>query len=123
YLFPPLLLRPSHGPPPFPYTTLFRSRREPLAAGPLPSLGPRGVFSHPADLRRGDRGARHRRSPDGRPVARLPRRRRGHRPHGALTVQSAMPTKPAHRLEAVPNPHPDRAHEVAVAVPEFTCMW
>ncbi len=33
-----------------------------------------------------------------------------------------MPTKPAHRLEAVPNPHPDRDYEVAMAVPEFTCL-
>ncbi len=33
-----------------------------------------------------------------------------------------MPAKPAHRLEAVPNPHPDRDYEVAMAVPEFTCL-
>jgi len=39
-----------------------------------------------------------------------------------LTVQSIMPTKPSRTLEAVPNPHPDRDYEVAMAVPEFTCL-
>jgi len=33
-----------------------------------------------------------------------------------------MPTKPAPALEAVANPHPDRDYEVAMAVPEFTCL-
>ena len=33
-----------------------------------------------------------------------------------------MPTRPARRLEAVPNPHPDRDYEVAMAIPEFTCL-
>jgi len=33
-----------------------------------------------------------------------------------------MPTKPSRTLEAVPNPHPDRDYEVAMAVPEFTCL-
>jgi 7-cyano-7-deazaguanine reductase len=33
-----------------------------------------------------------------------------------------MPSHPARRLEAVPNPHPDRDYEVAMAVPEFTCL-
>jgi 7-cyano-7-deazaguanine reductase len=33
-----------------------------------------------------------------------------------------MPTKPARTLEAVANPHPDRDYEVAMALPEFTCL-
>jgi 7-cyano-7-deazaguanine reductase len=33
-----------------------------------------------------------------------------------------MPTRPARRLDAVPNPHPDRDYEVAMAIPEFTCL-
>ena len=33
-----------------------------------------------------------------------------------------MPTTPSRTLEAVPNPHPDRDYEVAMAVPEFTCL-
>ena len=33
-----------------------------------------------------------------------------------------MPTRPSRTLEAVPNPHPDRDYEVAMAVPEFTCL-
>ena len=33
-----------------------------------------------------------------------------------------MPTRPAHTLEAVANPHPDRDYEVAMAIPEFTCL-
>ena len=33
-----------------------------------------------------------------------------------------MPTKPAKTLDVVPNPHPDRDYEVAMAVPEFTCL-
>jgi 7-cyano-7-deazaguanine reductase len=33
-----------------------------------------------------------------------------------------MPTQPSTRLEAVPNPHPDRDYEVAMTVPEFTCL-
>jgi 7-cyano-7-deazaguanine reductase len=33
-----------------------------------------------------------------------------------------MPNRPARALEAVPNPHPDRDYEVAMAIPEFTCL-
>jgi 7-cyano-7-deazaguanine reductase len=33
-----------------------------------------------------------------------------------------MPSHPARALEAVPNPHPDRDYEVAMAIPEFTCL-
>jgi 7-cyano-7-deazaguanine reductase len=33
-----------------------------------------------------------------------------------------MPSRPSRTLEAVPNPHPDRDYEVAMAVPEFTCL-
>jgi 7-cyano-7-deazaguanine reductase len=33
-----------------------------------------------------------------------------------------MPSHPSRRLDAVPNPHPDRDYEVAMAVPEFTCL-
>jgi 7-cyano-7-deazaguanine reductase len=33
-----------------------------------------------------------------------------------------MPTKPSPTLEAVPNPHPDRDYEVAMAIAEFTCL-
>ena len=33
-----------------------------------------------------------------------------------------MPTRPSRTLEAVPNPHPDRDYEVALAIPEFTCL-
>lgn len=33
-----------------------------------------------------------------------------------------MPIRPSRTLEAVPNPHPDRDYEVAMAVPEFTCL-
>ncbi len=33
-----------------------------------------------------------------------------------------MPSRPARSLDAVPNPHPDRDYEVAMAVPEFTCL-
>jgi len=33
-----------------------------------------------------------------------------------------MPTTPARTLEAVANPHPDRDYEVAMALPEFTCL-
>lgn len=33
-----------------------------------------------------------------------------------------MPSPPARTLEAVPNPHPDRDYEVAMAIPEFTCL-
>jgi 7-cyano-7-deazaguanine reductase len=33
-----------------------------------------------------------------------------------------MPTQPVRRLEAVSNPHPDRDYEVAMTVPEFTCL-
>jgi len=33
-----------------------------------------------------------------------------------------MPTHPSKRLEAVANPHADRDYEVAMAVPEFTCL-
>jgi 7-cyano-7-deazaguanine reductase len=33
-----------------------------------------------------------------------------------------MPSRPVRRLDAVPNPHPDRDYEVAMAIPEFTCL-
>jgi 7-cyano-7-deazaguanine reductase len=33
-----------------------------------------------------------------------------------------MASRPARTLEAVPNPHPDRDYEVAMAIPEFTCL-
>ena len=33
-----------------------------------------------------------------------------------------MPSRPERRLDAVPNPHPDRDYEVAMAIPEFTCL-
>jgi 7-cyano-7-deazaguanine reductase len=33
-----------------------------------------------------------------------------------------MPSEPSRALQAVPNPHPDRDYEVAMAVPEFTCL-
>jgi len=33
-----------------------------------------------------------------------------------------MPSRPARALEAVRNPHPDRDYEVAMAIPEFTCL-
>jgi 7-cyano-7-deazaguanine reductase len=33
-----------------------------------------------------------------------------------------MPSRPARTLEAVPNPHPDRDYEVAMTIPEFTCL-
>ena len=33
-----------------------------------------------------------------------------------------MPTQPSKRLEAVPNPHPDRDYEIALEIPEFTCL-
>jgi 7-cyano-7-deazaguanine reductase len=33
-----------------------------------------------------------------------------------------MPTQPSRRLEAVPNPHPDRDYEIALEIPEFTCL-
>jgi 7-cyano-7-deazaguanine reductase len=33
-----------------------------------------------------------------------------------------MPSRPARRLDAVANPHPDRDYEVAMAIPEFTCL-
>jgi 7-cyano-7-deazaguanine reductase len=33
-----------------------------------------------------------------------------------------MPSRPSRTLEAVPNPHPDRDYEVAMAIPEFTCV-
>src|SRR3954466_4355992 len=33
-----------------------------------------------------------------------------------------MPSHPARTLETVPNPHPDRDYEVAVAIAEFTCL-
>ena len=33
-----------------------------------------------------------------------------------------MPTRPAKTLEVVPNPHPDRDYEVAMTIPEFTCL-
>jgi 7-cyano-7-deazaguanine reductase len=33
-----------------------------------------------------------------------------------------MPGRPTRRLDAVPNPHPDRDYEVVMAIPEFTCL-
>ena len=33
-----------------------------------------------------------------------------------------MSTEPAKTLEVVPNPHPDRDYEVAMTIPEFTCL-
>ena len=33
-----------------------------------------------------------------------------------------MPSRPGKDLEVVPNPHPDRAYEVALEIPEFTCL-
>ena len=33
-----------------------------------------------------------------------------------------MPSQPSRRLEPVPNPHPDRDYEVALEIPEFTCL-
>lgn len=33
-----------------------------------------------------------------------------------------MPTRPSKALEVVPNPHQDRDYEVAMTIPEFTCL-
>ena len=33
-----------------------------------------------------------------------------------------MPSAPSRTLETVPNPHPDRDYEVAMATDEFTCV-
>ena len=33
-----------------------------------------------------------------------------------------MPSQPSRHLEAVPNPHPDRDYEIALEIPEFTCL-
>src|SRR5262249_50186548 len=33
-----------------------------------------------------------------------------------------MPESPRRELEVVPNPHPDRDYEVALEIPEFTCL-
>src|SRR4029453_18313063 len=33
-----------------------------------------------------------------------------------------MPTQPSRQLEVVPNAHPDRDYEVALEIPEFTCL-
>jgi 7-cyano-7-deazaguanine reductase len=33
-----------------------------------------------------------------------------------------MPSQPSTQLEVVPNPHPDRDYEVALEIPEFTCL-
>jgi 7-cyano-7-deazaguanine reductase len=33
-----------------------------------------------------------------------------------------MPSTPSRTLEAVPNAHPDRDYEVAMTIPEFTCL-
>jgi 7-cyano-7-deazaguanine reductase len=41
---------------------------------------------------------------------------------GRIGIIGTMPTQPSTRLEAVPNPHPDRDYEVAMTVPEFTCL-
>ncbi|HWN90034.1 MAG TPA: NADPH-dependent 7-cyano-7-deazaguanine reductase QueF, partial [Verrucomicrobiae bacterium] len=33
-----------------------------------------------------------------------------------------MPSQPSRHLEVVPNPHADRDYEVALEIPEFTCL-
>jgi 7-cyano-7-deazaguanine reductase len=33
-----------------------------------------------------------------------------------------MPIQPSRQLEVVPNAHPDRDYEVALEIPEFTCL-
>jgi len=33
-----------------------------------------------------------------------------------------MPSQPSRALEVVPNPHVDRDYEVALEIPEFTCL-
>src|SRR6266478_3479191 len=33
-----------------------------------------------------------------------------------------MPSRPGKELEVVPNPHPDCDYEVALEIPEFTCL-
>ena len=33
-----------------------------------------------------------------------------------------MPTRPLKVLEVVPNPHQDRDYEIAMTIPEFTCL-
>jgi len=33
-----------------------------------------------------------------------------------------MPSQPSRHLEVVPNPHADREYEVALEIPEFTCL-
>ncbi|MBI2199923.1 MAG: NADPH-dependent 7-cyano-7-deazaguanine reductase QueF [Candidatus Rokubacteria bacterium] len=33
-----------------------------------------------------------------------------------------MPSQPSQHLETVPNPHPGRGYEVALEIPEFTCL-
>jgi 7-cyano-7-deazaguanine reductase len=33
-----------------------------------------------------------------------------------------MPSQPSRQLEAVPNRHPDRDYEIALEIPEFTCL-
>ena len=33
-----------------------------------------------------------------------------------------MPSQPSTQLEVVPNSHPDRNYEVALDIPEFTCL-
>ena len=33
-----------------------------------------------------------------------------------------MPSRPVRALEVVPNPHPERDYEVAMTIPEFTCL-
>ena len=33
-----------------------------------------------------------------------------------------MLSRPGTQLEVVPNPHPDRDYEVALEIPEFTCL-
>jgi 7-cyano-7-deazaguanine reductase len=33
-----------------------------------------------------------------------------------------MPTQPSKCLEVVANPHPDRDYEIALEIPEFTCL-
>jgi 7-cyano-7-deazaguanine reductase len=33
-----------------------------------------------------------------------------------------MPSRPSTQLQVVPNPHPDHDYEVALEIPEFTCL-
>ena len=40
----------------------------------------------------------------------------------AAAYNRGVPTAPSRTLQVVPNPHPDRDYEVAMTVPEFTCL-